>query len=244
MGDDDFKATVFELGRTIGSRYRDRFAEYDLNNEMMHADYYEQRFGIDIIRQMAQSVKEGDPNARLFVNDYDMTTGNRLEDYVKHIRKLLDAGVPISGIGVQGHLHGDSFDPAALQRSLDELFQFPLPIRITEFNFPGQRSKYYIGDRRAEMTPEEEQAKAEALKRFFTICFAHPSVTGSMMWVSGRAPTGSRNLHFTNGTGHRCRPQKRTKNWSSIYGGPVGRAPRIHRAAPMCESSTDSTRSR
>ena len=114
MSDDDFKATVAERGRTIGARYRGRFAEYDLNNEMMHADYYEQRFGIEFIRQMALWVKEGDPDARLCVNDYDITTGNRLDDYVKHIRGLLDAGVPISGIGVQGHLHGDSFDPAAL----------------------------------------------------------------------------------------------------------------------------------
>ena len=161
-----FQGTAAERGRTIGARYRDRFAEYDLNNEMMHADYYEQRFGIDFIRQMALWVKEGDPNAKLFVNDYDITTGNRLDDYVKHIRKLLDAGVPISGIGVQGHLHGDSFDPAALQKSLDELAQFNLPIRITEFNFPGQRSKYYTGDRRAVMPPEEEQAKAEALEQF------------------------------------------------------------------------------
>src|ERR1035438_6698105 len=56
MNDDDFKATVAERGRTIGSRYRDRFAEYDLNNEMMHANYYEQRFGIDFIRQMAASI--------------------------------------------------------------------------------------------------------------------------------------------------------------------------------------------
>ena len=53
MNDDDFKATVAERGRSIGSRYRGRFAEYDLNNEMMHANYYEQRFGIDFIRQMA-----------------------------------------------------------------------------------------------------------------------------------------------------------------------------------------------
>src|ERR1039457_4402673 len=142
MNDDDFKATVAERGRTIGSRYRDRFAEYDLNNEMMHANYYEQRFGIDFIRQMALWVKEGDPNAKLFVNDYDITTGN----------------------------------------SLDDLSQFKMPIRITEFNFPGQRSKYYTGDRRAVMPPEEEQAKAEALKQFFTICFAHPSVAGIMMW--------------------------------------------------------------
>jgi len=182
MSDDDFKAAVMERGRTIGARYAGRFAEYDLNNEMMHADYYEQRFGIDFIRQMALAVQRGDPGAKLFVNDYDITTGNRLDDYVKHIRGLLDAGVPLSGIGVQGHLHGDSFDPAALGKALDTLAQFGLPIRITEFNFPGQRSKYYTGDRRAAMPPEEEQAKAAALERFFTICFAHPSVTGIMMW--------------------------------------------------------------
>jgi GH35 family endo-1,4-beta-xylanase len=182
MNDDDFKATVAARGRTVAARYRGRFAEYDLNNEMMHASYYADRFGIGFIRQMALWVKEGDPDARLFVNDYDITTGNRLNDYVKHIRALLDAGVPLSGIGVQGHLHGDSFDPAALQNSLDVLSQFKLPIRITEFNFPGQRSKYMTGDRQAVMPPEEELAKAEALKQFYTICFAHPSVTGIMMW--------------------------------------------------------------
>jgi endo-1,4-beta-xylanase len=63
--------------------------------------------------------------------------------------------VPVSGIGVQGHLHDDSFDPATLQKSLDDLSQFQLPICITEFNFPGQRSKYYTGDRRAVMPPDE-----------------------------------------------------------------------------------------
>ena len=182
MNDDDFKATVAERGRTVAARYRGRFAEYDLVNEMMHANYYADRFGIGFIRQMALWVKEGDPDAKLCVNDYDITTGNRLDDYVKHIRALLDAGVPLSGIGVQGHLHGDSFDPAALQNSLEVLSQFKLPIRITEYNFPGQRSKYMTGDKRAVMPPEEEQAKAEALTRFYTICFAHPAVTGIMMW--------------------------------------------------------------
>ena len=48
-----------------------------------------------------------------------------------------------------------SFDPAALQKSLDDLSQFQMPIRIGEFNFPGQRSKYYAGDRRTVMPPQE-----------------------------------------------------------------------------------------
>ena len=122
-----------------------------------------------------------DPQAVLYLNDYDILTGRRLEDYVVHIRKFLDQGVPIGGIGVQGHLHGDTFDPAALQNALDRLAEFKLPIRVTEFNFPGQRSKYY-GKRGARLTDEEEQAKAKALADYYRICFAHPAVEGILMW--------------------------------------------------------------
>lgn len=184
LNDDELRGELRQRGRSIGARYRGRFAEYDLNNEMIHANYYEQRLGETITAQMAQWVQDGDPNAVLYVNDYDITTGNRLDDYVTHIRKLLAMGVPVAGIGVQGHLHGDSFDAAALQRSLDVLAQFGLPIRITEFNFPGQRSKYYSdeGLRRTPLTSEEETAKAAALREFYRICFAHPAVTGIMMW--------------------------------------------------------------
>ena len=181
LPDDEMRLAIQGRARSIGARYRDRFYEYDLNNEMIHANYYEDRLGPEFIKQMALWVKDGDPNAKLFVNDYDILTGKRLDDYVKHIRKLLDVGVPIEGIGVQGHLHGDSFDAAALQNALDELAKFNLPIRVTEFNFPGQRSKYY-NNRTAQLTPEEEQAKAQALRDYYRICFAHPAVTGIMMW--------------------------------------------------------------
>jgi endo-1,4-beta-xylanase len=182
LPDAELRLAIEQRARSIGARYRGRFAEYDLNNEMIHANYYEQRLGPEFIKQMALWVKEGDPDARLFVNDYDILTGKRLDDYVKHIRKLLDMGVPIAGIGVQGHLHGDSFDAAALQNALDVLEQFKLPIRITEFNFPGQHSKYYTTDRKGQLSPEEEQAKAAALKQYFRICFAHPAVAGILMW--------------------------------------------------------------
>jgi endo-1,4-beta-xylanase len=182
LNDADLRLALQQRGRSIGARYRDQFFEYDLNNEMIHANYYQDRLGPEITKQMALWVKDGDPNAKLYLNDYDILTGRRLDDYVKHIRVLLDMGVPIAGIGVQGHLHGDSFDPAALKNALDELAKFKLPIRVTEFNFPGQRSKYYTTDKKGQLTPEEEQAKAEALKQYFEICFAHPAVTGIMMW--------------------------------------------------------------
>jgi endo-1,4-beta-xylanase len=182
LNDDDLRLAIRHRARSIGARYRGEFFEYDLNNEMIHANYYADRLGPEFIKQMALWVKDGDPDASLFVNDYDILTGRRLDDYVKHIRELTEMGVPVAGIGVQGHLHGDSFDPVALQKALDVLAQFNLPIRITEFNFPGQRSKYYQMEKTAQLSPDEEQAKAAALREYYRICFAHPSVTGILMW--------------------------------------------------------------
>jgi len=69
----------------------------------------------------------------------------------------------------------------ALQNALAKLAQFNLPIRITEFNFPGQRSKYY-GQRGVSLSEEEEKAKAKALADYYRICFAQPVVKGILMW--------------------------------------------------------------
>lgn len=168
-------------GRDIGSRYRGRFAEYDLNNEMIHGNYYAARLGAGITKEMAGWVKQEDPGAQLYLNDYDITTGRRLDDYVAHIRDLLQQGVPVAGIGVQGHLHGESFDRAALRHSLDVLAQFNLPIRVTEFNLPGQRSRFHDQPRTV-MTPAEEEAKARDITDYYRICFSHPAVTGILMW--------------------------------------------------------------
>jgi GH35 family endo-1,4-beta-xylanase len=181
LPDDDFRDALKNRALDIGRRYRGRFAEYDLNNEMIHGNYYEQRLGKEITLQMARWIRQEDPKAVLYLNDYDILTGVRLDDYVRHIRDLLSQGVPIGGIGVQGHLHGETFDPQALRRALDQLAQFNLPIRVTEFNMPGQRSRY-SEDRSLRLTDDQEQAKARALADYYRICFAHPRVEGILMW--------------------------------------------------------------
>lgn len=181
MDDDALRTALKDRALDVGRRYDGRFAEYDLNNEMLHGNYYEDRLGTNITRDMAKWMREADPDCVLYLNDYDILTGRRLDDYLKQIRNLLTQGVPIDGIGVQGHLHGDSFDPVVLQNALDRLGEFKLPIRVTEFNFPGQRSKHY-GKRDTVLTAEEEQAKAKALTEYYRICFAHQAVEGILMW--------------------------------------------------------------
>lgn len=181
LDDEELRSTIKNRAESITARYKGRFAEYDLNNEMIHGNYYEQRLGPEITKLMAEWAHNGDPDAKLWLNDYDILTGNRLADYMEHIRTLLDQKVPIAGIGVQGHLHAESFDRDALRRALDSLAIFGLPIRITEFNIPGQRSKYYR-ENITTMTAQEEEAKARDLVDYYKICFAHPAVKGILMW--------------------------------------------------------------
>ena len=181
MDDNELSKALRNRAETLASHYKGRFAEYDLNNEMIHGNYYEDRLGPEITKQMTEWVHNGDQDAKLFLNDYDILTGNKLPEYMAQIRTFLKQGVPISGIGVQGHLHAESFDRDQLRNALDSLAIFKLPIRITEFNMPGQRSKF-LKDTKLEMTPQEEEQKAKDIVDYYRICFAHPQVEGILMW--------------------------------------------------------------
>jgi len=181
MSDEELEQTLKNRAETVTARYKGRFAEYDLNNEMIHGNYYEDRLGQDITKKMAEWAQNGDPGIKLYLNDYDILTGNMLDKFMGHIRKILKQEIPIAGIGVQGHLHSDTFERSELIRSLDSLAKFGLPIKITEFNMPGQRSTYHI-KKISTMTPEEEEKRAKELVDYYRICFAHPAVEGILMW--------------------------------------------------------------
>ena len=189
LSDDELRQRIKDRAETIAKRYKGRFAEYDLNNEMIHGNYYEDRLGPEITKQMAQWALNGDPGAKLYLNDYDILIEDSpleigLPEYMAHIRKLLKDGVPIAGIGIQGHSHLESFDRDYLKKALDSLAIFKLPLRITEFNMPGMRSRFGIRpfNEGNPITPEEEELKAKEIVDFYKICFAHPAVEGILMW--------------------------------------------------------------
>ena len=68
-----------------------------------------------------------------------------------------------------------------LRNALDELAKIGMPVCITEFNFPGQRSRIY-NKRDVKLSPAQEEAKAKAITDYYRICFGHPAVEGILMW--------------------------------------------------------------
>jgi len=156
------------VGRRAGeltARYAGRILEYDVNNEMLHGHYYEQRLGRDIRVQMFRWAQQGDPTARLYVNDYNILSGGDVAAYERQIEELIEAGAPVGGIGCQGHF-GPQIDMRQVKDALDRLARFGLPIRITEFD----------------INTNDEARKARLLEEFYTTCFAHPAVDGILMW--------------------------------------------------------------
>jgi len=164
LDDEALRKAIERRAKEVTSRYKGRIPEHDLNNEMMHAGYFRKRLGEGIIADMFRWAKEGDPDARLYVNDYGVLESGG-QAYAKHIRGLLDRGIPVGGIGIQGH-SGGRIDPARVKATLDTLAQFKLPIKITEFD----------------LNTKDEQAKARALEALYRVCFAHPAVDGILLW--------------------------------------------------------------
>lgn len=51
LTDDELELAIRNRAETLTARYKGRFAEYDLNNEMVHGNYYEERLGPDITKK-------------------------------------------------------------------------------------------------------------------------------------------------------------------------------------------------
>ena len=136
---------------TIVTRYKDIVYCWDVVNEAM-AD--EQRFpgaspyrnsplyqiaGDEFIAKAFEYAHEADPDALLFYNDYndaDPAKSKRIYDMVK---KMKDAGVPIDGIGMQGHYNvygpsAEDIDNAInlYKQVVDHIHVTELDVRVNE----------------------------------------------------------------------------------------------------------------
>ena len=159
------KAVGRRISRDLG-RYKGRFAEYDVCNEMIQNHFFERRLGFAARVEMFKSAKEADPKARLFLNEYGVLGGRFLEKYERLIEALRKAGAPVGGIGCQGHFRGRIPPVWMIKNSLDRLARFGLPIRITEFD----------------IDTADQKSKARCLEDFYRVCFSHPAVDGILMW--------------------------------------------------------------
>ena len=99
--------------QAIVSRYKDIVYCWDVVNEAITDDpnaenpYRQSRLykiaGDDFIREAFRAAREADPKALLFYNDYNECDRAKRNRIYKMVKEMKADGVPIDGIGMQGH---------------------------------------------------------------------------------------------------------------------------------------------
>jgi GH35 family endo-1,4-beta-xylanase len=151
------------------ARFNGTVKEYDVINEPVHELWLSDRVGDSVNWNAFKWAREEDPDAILYVNEYNVLVWGSLGGYVQEIQRMLDHGAPIDGIGVQGHLE-DQVNWEEVKERLDSLAWFGLPVKITEF------------DLKVDQNSLTELQQATEYAKMYRVAFSHPAVAGITQW--------------------------------------------------------------
>jgi endo-1,4-beta-xylanase len=139
--------------------------------------------GRGYIEKSFREARLADPTARLFYNDYNLeyndpnsNTSAKWEAVLAMVKDFKARGVPINGVGFQGH-HNLQYgipDPALLAERFRQLQRLGLEVRITEFDFGIQNAPGTEAERLA--------TQAASYKAFLNVCLAAPNCTAFHTW--------------------------------------------------------------
>jgi endo-1,4-beta-xylanase len=193
----DLRAAVERHIRTVVEHYRGEIDAWDVVNEAVADDgsglrdtVFLQRLGASYIADAFRLAHQGDPQARLFYNDYGgeglNAKANRIYELVRELRT---AGVPIDGIGLQMHIAANSRpSDGEIAANIRRLAALGLTVHISEM------------DVRVNSVPGSNAARLEAQKATYhdvvRVCVREPrceavtfwGVTDAHSWIRGDSP--------------------------------------------------------
>lgn len=150
--------------RTVVGHYKGRIKQWDVVNEaiddgpgFLRETPWRQAIGDDYIAEAFRAAHEADPDAILVYNDYNIEMAYKHPKAMRLLKSLLDQGVPLHAVGIQGHWHLGTPDPAELKKAITDFSSLGLKVVVSELDVGVLPTRYNGADvgHREEMTPEE-----------------------------------------------------------------------------------------
>lgn len=173
------------------TRYRDKISTWDVVNEPiligqrddgLRASPFLEAFGSGYVAHALKEVRKLAPKAKLFINEfgllYDLPQDRlKREALLQLLETLKKWGVPLSGIGIQGHLelqHQSNFNQQVFADFLNRLGGLGLEIRISELD---------VKENRTELPADiRDQRAGEAVKALLDVAVENKAVGTITSW--------------------------------------------------------------
>lgn len=183
--------------------------EWDVVNEAFHNDgtngtlrssFWKNTIGEDFIDSAFTYAHRADPNVLLYYNDYNTSNVNTKSTAMYNkIKKMIENGVPIHGIGFQSHQTLEEYTPsfiASFKENIERFAALGLRIAVTEL------------DIRITLPSDQAELKKQAdyYREFLQTMLSNPACKTFMIWgftdkhswVPGTFPGTGEALIFTN----------------------------------------------
>jgi GH35 family endo-1,4-beta-xylanase len=139
---------------------------------------------LHVLRLTFEEALRANPEARLLLNDFDLSTA-----YECLIEAVLEAGLPVAAIGLQTHMHQGFRGEDELDEIIDRFARYGLPLHLTETTLVSGRlmppeivdlNDYQVAD--WPTTEQGEARQADEIVRHYRTAMAHPAVAAVTYW--------------------------------------------------------------
>lgn len=161
----------------VVSRYKGKIFAWDVLNEVVvdgddpakiirETQWYK-ICGEEYISKIFHWAHEADPDAILVYNDYNTENPVKRDKIYNLLKKLLDEGVPVHAVGLQGHWNISDPTEQNLRDAIDKFSSLGLKVQITELDVSIYASRTDTIGRG--FTPEREQKQIDLYKMAFNV---------------------------------------------------------------------------
>lgn len=180
---------------TVVNRYKGKIYAWDVVNEaidddsakfLRNSNWY-RICGDEFIAKAFEYAHAADPHAQLFYNDYNTERPEKRERVYRLLKQLVDAHVPITGVGIQAHW--SIYEPSEkdLEATIKRFSSLGLKVQVTELDisiYPWEKDRRprRPGESDA-FTPEREHLQVEQYKNVFAVFRKYRAViNGITFW--------------------------------------------------------------